>query len=971
MTVNPPKKRLRQRILFHYITLILVILISIIITVAVLLEKTLTVELNKELKVYNEHCISNLEQRLSYLFDITTNFSKNPFVVNALVDPQGRASYLPKLIDSFVKKDISAVTIVRFDETVMYFNLTNPPDYSKTRYLRMALATGEPRFYISDNRNLVYIVPIEYYNTPQGAVIVEFDLTSIFYKILPDEAFFYRLYADNFMVTDKNFDRDSSYIVIKQLATKNHPILHKLKISVILGSLKSQYRGVIYNAIAELAFIGAFFIIAAVFIAIRIGNSVSSPILTLCSRVEMASRDEGVNCSPLGTEDELERLADLFDRRTEQLLSANVRLEMNYKQLQQEIVERNRAEVELQNAYENLELRVKERTAELAAAKEAAEASTKTKSAFLANMSHEIRTPMNSILGFLDLVLDDYSISTINRQYITISRNSAKALLSLINDILDVSKMESGKMELELKSFNLNELIQNVYQTFAVKVSEKNLILTYNIDPTMQGNFIGDPLRLRQIIINLVGNAIKFTERGSIGIDVRPFDTEDTVHFIISDTGIGIPLDRIDSIFDSFTQADGSMTRRFGGTGLGTTISKQLVELMGGDIWLDSEVGKGSVFHFTVKMKKTNNGSELVLAGIDAKYEQPFFSRPHRVFRILLAEDIDENIILLKTRLEQQGHTVIVAKNGVEAVERFKGEAVDLILMDIQMPGMDGIEATQRIRELEPVYNEHIPIIALTASVTSEEKEMYTRRGFDAIAGKPVEFDKLFDEIEQLVPKGLGHSVDTSSLEKNAAPTADMPAIKGVDVKRGINTWKDTMAYISALLDFSRKYGGTADNISSLLVDNDTENAYRIIHSLKGLSGNLSIIGVFEVSTEVERSLKEGNIEKVRTLLENLGVELKMVTDSIRNTIEIQEEVEQQPKGELDIPAIRDIVVKMMESFQRYNPDEVEPLILELDKHITSEQIRPIKKYMEELDFVEAKRQTIILANTFGIDLEV
>ncbi|MBF0539462.1 MAG: hypothetical protein HQL03_14545 [Nitrospirae bacterium] len=363
------------------------------------------------------------------------------------------------------------------------------------------------------------------------------------------------------------------------------------------------------------------------------GNNICKPILTLCEKIENNS-DGTVKCSPIGTNDELEVLAGIFDKRTEQM--------------QEEIVHRSKAEASLKSAYADLELRIKERTKELAIAKEVAEVSTKTKSTFLANMSHEIRTPMNSIIGFLDLVIDGYNQTEADRiRYLNIARNSAHNLLGLINSILDISKMERGKMTLELKPFKISEVLQDVYHMFDIKARKKGLVLTYDIAPDISGsNFISDPLRLRQIVINLVGNAVNFTERGSVSIEVYP-QGEDFIRFDISDTGIGIPADRLEWIFEPFTQADGSTTRRFGGTGLGTTISKQLVEIMGGHIWVESEEGKGSIFHFTINMTRTDKVSQYMSQAIDAT-DDSLRIRHKRVFRILVAEDIEENVILIK-----------------------------------------------------------------------------------------------------------------------------------------------------------------------------------------------------------------------------------------------------------------------------------------------------------------------------------
>ncbi|KPA12642.1 multi-sensor hybrid histidine kinase, partial [Candidatus Magnetomorum sp. HK-1] len=332
-------------------------------------------------------------------------------------------------------------------------------------------------------------------------------------------------------------------------------------------------------------------------------------------------------------------------------------------------------------------------------AREEAEEANRAKSQFLANMSHEIRTPMNSVIGFLSLVLDDPIISERQRKYLSSAHNSSEKLLELLNDILDLSKLESGKLELENIPFDLHEMIRDTVQMLDLSAQKKNLYLSSDIDNALPHYIMGDPGKLRQILVNLTGNAIKFTEKGEVSICVALAEQEDMIHFSVSDTGIGIPSERLDTIFDPFTQADASTTRKFGGTGLGTTISKQIAELMGGKIWAESIEGKGSTFHFTAHLKATQKkpvreiGNDFI--SLD---DNESLSKFQRCFKVLLAEDIEENIILAKIRLEEKGHTIIVAKDGRQALEMFQKNELDLILMDVHMPQMNGLEATKKIR---------------------------------------------------------------------------------------------------------------------------------------------------------------------------------------------------------------------------------------------------------------------------------
>ncbi|MBF0606002.1 MAG: response regulator [Magnetococcales bacterium] len=949
MTVKHPRKSLKEKLLLQHVAIIAGLLFSIVSVVAIMLERTLTGELNKSLVVHNENFMDKLEQRILNLFDNANRFSKDPMLMAFIIDRQSRLDSLPKLVEHFAVRDFHHVTIVRLDSSLICSTLDKTKDYSKTRQFRMALTMGEPRFYISDYKNLVYIVPIYLYKTTQAVMINEYNLVNIFDKIQLKGLFSYRMYVNSIKIAEKGFDANKSYVLLRQDATSNHATLDKLDISVELGALRSQYREVIVDSVTKLLFVGGCFIIAAIFIAIRMGNNICAPILTLCNRVEKSSAEGITRCGPLGTDDELELLAGLFDNRTAQM---------------------QEAEASLKSAYDDLELRVQQRTAELATAKEAAEVSARVKATFLANMSHEIRTPINAITGFLELLIDSPNLSaTDRRHYLGIAMNSTHTLLGLINDILDVSKLESGKMTLELRPFNLEDLLRSVYHMFDIDVRKKGLDFIYNIAPSLAGsNFICDPLRLMQILINLTGNAVKFTERGSIRMEAYPHTEADLVCFDVIDTGIGIATDRLEGIFDAFTQADSSTTRRFGGTGLGTTISRQLIEMMGGHIWVESQPGKGSAFHFTVEMKRTDEPARYLFR---ATYVSVPETKPQRVFRILVADDLEENVELLETRLQRAGHTVLVARNGLEAIERFKNNPVDIILMDIQMPSMDGVKATKRIRALEASSSGgHIPIIALTASVTHEETEGYIQKGFDAVVGKPVNFEQLFDTMENIVPDGAGRQMPVGKPDVEKTPLPDnLPPLKGIDVKKAIDRWMEPRAYIRALTGFSNKYGDAARTIASLLDDNDIETASKLVHSIKSLSGNLEMLQVYEITREMESSIYEMPLDRTRALLKQLGVALSTVVGSI-GKLETEKLFAEQAVTIWDIEKIKEILVRLMQLLEVSSPDGVELMVMELEQHINTEQVASIRRCVEELDFDEASRQTMSFAMTLGIDME-
>jgi len=593
-----------------------------------------------------------------------------------------------------------------------------------------------------------------------------------------------------------------------------------------------------------------------------------------------------------------------------------------------------------------------------------AQSANKAKSTFLANMSHEIRTPINVMLGMNEMILRESECEEI-RQYAKSIERSGGYLISLINNILDISRIESGKMEIEEGKYELRQLLDEVMLIAEKQAEQKSLKMNLIFDKTLPAYLIGDVIHIKQILLNLINNAVKYTKEGQIDIKVSKNAEETKLIFEVKDTGIGIKEENLPVLFDAFMRVDSKKNKKIKGTGLGLAIAKQLVEQMGGMIWVESVYGKGSSFFVQLPMKKVSDGkiSNVEWKETDERKRRSFVAPQAK---ILIVDDNPENLMVTRSLLKRTAVFVDTAASGEECVHKVRQNVYDLILLDYMMPQMDGIDT---IRELKKDVQFHIPVIALTADVTKGIEQTFLREGFCAYLSKPVMWSKLEDLLMKYLRDDLVF-IREDLKEEQKIKDEEFKQLKGqlkendIKIEEGLRLLDGDFMQYRKLMEFFTEYQEEyMRQMQQLMTQNEVkvDEITRMMHTLKSNAKAIGAIHLYEIAKEMEDRGKQKDMEYIMSAYDLLKLEWGRVFKASREFIEQTKNVlfDQKKEEEKDKQSKEEIKEKLKIFITRYQAKEAKEQIQYYRKGKISEEERNILKEMEiridQLDFDEAE----------------
>ncbi len=812
----------------------------------------------------NDHLNMDLQQTSLALQHTLTDANSNlqqlanhPMLANALTDSIGRDTYLKPffLEHPLAKQTHGALLLGDFNGHSLLTTDTALENWvANSPLVKKVIATSQANAELTAEHQLVIAYPVIFPPTGSTEGIVVYRLNLLALLADEDEKLnsLIKIDVNNQSVSNVPDTLTNILETSKQLVLPT-PLDH-LDFIVTVMQFKQPLQKPLYKMIQAYLVAALLLSILAVWLAKHLSRNLLKNLNALITEVDAISNSADIPKHP-----------NLLERDTE-----TVRLALAF----------DRLVTRLHQSYSNLEDKVTERTADLAAAQAAAEAASKAKSNFLANMSHEIRTPMNAIIGFTELA-QDTQLNSKQRDYLSKVQQASKSLLGIINDILDFSKIEAGKVDIELNPFSLEELRHDIADQFTTQAQSKGIALSLEISPPSPNKVIGDVMRIRQVLNNLINNAIKFTQHGEINTKIEVVEHEDNRYLLsvtVRDTGIGMSNQEMERLFQAFTQADNTISRRFGGTGLGLAISRQLVELMGGQISVTSQPGIGSTFTFTVPV--TTASATTILTPLSTLSQaSPTLSlyelaKPIHDCTILLVEDNALNQMIIREFLQKAGLRLVVAEQGAQAVDWVQRAHFDAILMDLQMPVMDGFEATRRIRTLPE--GKQVPIIAMTAAAMQHDREACLAVGMNDHLSKPLNARQLIAALlrsirPEVIPKkasilNQGLTTRPVSVDELIIVTPTGFNFTNILAMLGDNIQQ----FLQVLTMFTDDYATIAQRITTSIAAGDWIGAEQQVHQIKGVAGNIGAVQLHQISQTLDEQLKQQRcdpelLEKWRT----------------------------------------------------------------------------------------------------------